>query len=98
MFDSILIIDDSEAIRGQVTKTLESYDLFARYYEAEDGLEGFRKLLSSPVDLVLCDLEMPRIDGFKFLAMMKARPELQGIPVIILAGRENQEMKISGLD
>lgn len=98
MFASILIIDDSETIRAQITKTLESYQLFARCHEAVDGLEGFGKLLSSPVDLVLCDLEMPRIDGFKFLAMMKTRPELQGIPVIILTGRENEEMKISGLD
>lgn len=98
MFASILIIDDSEAIRSQVTKTLESYDLFACYYEAGDGLEGFKKLLSTPVDIVLCDLEMPRIDGFKFLSMMKARPELQGIPVIMLTGRENQEMILSGLD
>jgi diguanylate cyclase (GGDEF)-like protein len=98
MSASILIIDDSEEIRAQITKTLASYDLFARYYEAVDGLEGFRILLSSPVDLILCDLDMPRIDGFKFLDMMKSRPELQGIPVIILTGRENQEMKIAGLD
>lgn len=98
MFDSILIIDGSDANRSQVTRTLESYNLFALYFEAKDGLEGFRKLLSAPVDLVLCDLDMPRIDGFKFLAMMKSRPELQGIPVIILAGRDNQAIKIAGLD
>ena len=98
MYDSILIIDDSEVIRAQIIKTLESYGLFARYDEAENGLEGFKKLLSSPVDIVLCDLGMPRIDGFKFIGMMKSRPELQGIPVVILTGRENQKMIVSGLD
>ena len=98
MFNSVLIIDDSEAIRERIIKTLESFDLFSRYYEAEDGLEGFKKLLSSPVDIILCDLEMPRIDGFKFLSMMKARPELQDVPVIILTGMNDRELKVKGLD
>ena len=98
MFGSVLIIDDSEAIRERIIKTLESFDLFSRYYEAEDGLEGFKKLLSSPVDIILCDLDMPRIDGFKFLSMMKARPEMQDVPVIILTGMNDRELKIKGLD
>lgn len=97
MFDSILIIDDSEVIRSRIIKNLEPCNLFSRYYEAEDGLEGFKKLLTSQVDLVLCDLEMPRIDGFKFLAMMKARPEFQDVPVLILTGMDDRELKIKGL-
>ena len=98
MSNSVLIIDDSDAVRERIIKILESFGLFSRYYEAEDGLEGFKKLLSSPVDIVLCDLEMPRIDGFKFLGMMKARPELQDTPVIMLTGREDRELKIKGLE
>ncbi|HIJ82564.1 MAG TPA: diguanylate cyclase [Desulfuromonadales bacterium] len=95
---SVLIIDDSETVREQIIKTLESYELFSRYYEAIDGLEGFKKLLSSPVDIILCDLEMPRIDGFKFLSMLKARPDLQDVPVIILTGMNDRELKIKGLE
>jgi len=57
MSNSVLIIDDSEAVRERIIKTLESFDLFSRYYEAEDGLEAFKKLLSSPVDVILFDLE-----------------------------------------
>jgi len=98
MLTSVLIIDDSVTVREQIIKTLESYSLFNHYYEAEDGLEGFKKLLSSPVDVILCDLEMPRIDGFKFLSMLKARPELQNIPVIILTGLNDRERKIKGLE
>lgn len=98
MSASVLIIDDSETVREKIIKTLESFDLFSRYYEAEDGLEGFKKLLSSPVDIVLCDLEMPRIDGFKFLGMLKARPELQDLPVIMLTGMNDRETKIKGLE
>jgi diguanylate cyclase (GGDEF)-like protein len=98
MSNSVLIIDDSEAVRERIIKTLESFNLFSRYYEAEDGLEGFKKLLASPVDIILCDLEMPRIDGFKFLGMMKSRPDLQDTPVIMLTGREDRELKIKGLE
>ena len=98
MPDSVLIIDDSVTVREQIIRTLESFSLFSRYYEAEDGLEGFKKLLSAPVDIILCDLEMPRIDGFKFLSMLKSRPDLQDLPVIILTGTNDRERKIRGLE
>ncbi len=98
MADSVLIIDDSEAVREKIIKTLEAQDLFSRFYQAEDGLEGFKKLMASPVDIVLCDLEMPRMDGFKFLGMMRGRPEIADTPVIILTGNEDRELKIKGLD
>ncbi len=98
MSNSVLIIDDSDAVRERIIKTLESFDLFDRYYEAEDGLEGFKKLLSSPVDIILCDLEMPRIDGFKFLGMLKSRPDLQDVPIIILTGMNDRDLKIKGLE
>jgi diguanylate cyclase (GGDEF)-like protein len=98
MSASVLIIDDSATVREQIIRTLDSVELFTCYYEAEDGLEGFKRLLSSPVDIILCDLEMPRMDGFKFLSMLKSRPELQDVPVIILTGRNDQDRKIKGLD
>jgi diguanylate cyclase (GGDEF)-like protein len=98
MSATVLIIDDSVTVREQIIRTLESFNLFTRYFEAEDGLEGFKKLLSPPVDIILCDLEMPRMDGFKFLSMLKGRPDFQDVPVIILTGRNDQERKIKGLE
>lgn len=98
MADSVLIIDDSEAVREKIIKTLESRDLFSRFYQAEDGLDGFKKLLASPVDIILCDLEMPRMDGFKFLGMLKGRPEVSDTPVIILTGNDDRDLKIKGLE
>jgi diguanylate cyclase (GGDEF)-like protein len=94
----VLIIDDSSAIRDRIIKTLKSFDLFSNYYEADDGLAGFKKLLSLPVDIIFCDLEMPRIDGLKFLSMMKSRPDLQDMPVIMLSGRDNRDLKIKSLE
>ena len=98
MSASLLIIDDSALVRERITSTLESFELFSSYHEAEDGLDGFKKLLSDPIDMILCDLEMPRMDGFKFLGMMKSRPELQNIPVIILTGMNDRIQKIKGLE
>lgn len=98
MSNSVLIIDDSQAIREKVISILESRKLFTRFHQAEDGLDGFKKLLVNPVDIIICDLEMPRMDGFKFLVMMKNRPDLCDTPVIILTGNDDRDLKIKGLE
>jgi two-component system cell cycle response regulator len=72
--------------------------LFDHYLEARDGLEGFKSLLDAKPDLVVCDLEMPRMDGFKFLKMVNTRKEFSNIPIIILTGSLNQEVKVKGLE
>ncbi|MDY6847717.1 MAG: diguanylate cyclase [Thermodesulfobacteriota bacterium] len=98
MDNSILIVDDSKVGRQHILEILQQNSLFNRYFEAGDGLEGFKKVVAQPVDVVLCDVDMPGIDGFKFLAMVKTREELRDIPVIMLTGKENREDKIRGLE
>ena len=84
MATSIMIIDDSAKQRELIVQTLKTLSICDQYREAQDGLEGFKSLINAPVDLVISDLEMPNMDGFRFISMMKTRPELQDIPVIIL--------------
>lgn len=98
MESSLLIIDDSKVGRQHILDIFQQTSLFRHYHEAGDGLEGFKKILAQPVDVVLCDVDMPGIDGFKFLAMVKTREELRDIPVIMLTGKENREDKIRGLE
>jgi diguanylate cyclase (GGDEF)-like protein len=98
MGNSILIIDDNRTIRQQLRETLTGTDLFETYHEAGDGIEGFKSLLSEKIDIVLCDLEMPGMDGYKFLRMVASREELMDIPVIMLTSHEDQESKIRGLE
>ncbi|MDX1763462.1 MAG: diguanylate cyclase [bacterium] len=94
---AVLIVDDSEAIRKQIKKTLRSQDgLFGTIYEAEDGIQGFKKLLDVKIDIILCDVVMPQIDGFKLLAMVKNHPELKHIPIIMLTAEGNQDKKNMG--
>ena len=98
MPSSVLIIDDSDKVREQIIRTVMDSALFGSYREARDGLEGFKSMVNSKPDLVICDLEMPRVDGFKFLQMVHTREELQDIPIIILTGSSDQQSKIKGLD
>ncbi|MGD0585285.1 MAG: diguanylate cyclase [Oryzomonas sp.] len=98
MTRSVLIVDDSYTIREQIIVALEGISLFSEYREARDGLEGFKSLIESRVDLVICDLEMPRIDGFRFLQLINSRDDLRGLPIIMLTGRCEQKMKIRGLE
>lgn len=97
----VLIIDDSEPIRRHVVEFLQSMNVFERYFEAGDGISGLKVLIEDypQIDLVLCDLEMPGIDGFKFLDIKhKTKPEFDEIPVIMLTSRGEIEKRIMGLD
>ncbi|MBJ6800720.1 diguanylate cyclase [Geomonas propionica] len=98
MFSCALVIDDSAAIREQVIRTLQDVGLFEQYREAKDGMEGFKTLIDCKADLVICDVEMPRMDGYKFLQLVASRPDLQGLPIIMLTGKMDFNSKIRGLE
>jgi len=61
-------VDDSETLVGHVRRVLSERDPSFRFLTAANGLDGFKALLGNQVDLVLCDLWMPDMDGFKFLS------------------------------
>lgn len=92
-----LIIDDSEAVRNRLRATLEAHEVFDQFVMACDGLDGFRQMRQHAVDLVLCDLDMPGFDGFKFLRMVSGDSKLQHTPVILLTGHEDMGTKVKGL-
>jgi len=95
---AVLIIDDDPKVRTEVKQVLNQANLFDIYHESGDGIDGFKTLLNKDVDIVLCDLMMPGMDGFKFLSMKKARPDFNDIPVIMLTGAEDVKLKIKGLE
>jgi len=98
MMSTILVIDDSKTARQQVIEILQQNSLFKFYFEAADGIEGFKMALNKPIDLIICDVEMPGMDGFKFLHMLGSREELLDTPVIMVTGREEADAKIRGLE
>jgi diguanylate cyclase (GGDEF)-like protein len=98
MSSSVLIIDDSDTVRDLIIRTLREACLFDQYRQARDGIEGIKSLIAAKADVIICDLEMPRMDGFKFLSLVNSRQDLRDIPIIMLTGREDRELKIKGLE
>jgi two-component system, cell cycle response regulator len=98
MSSNILVIDDSSLIREQIIRIVTETALFDNCREATDGLEGYKALLNFKPDLVICDLELPRMGGFKFLQMVNSSEELLDIPIIILTNSLDQDSKRRGLE
>ncbi len=84
----LLIIDDSEPQRAELRRALEQAGLFERIFEAEDGIRGLKLLMSEPVDLVVCDLEMPGLEGDKLIGMSSS-PDRRPVPFLMLTAVED---------
>ncbi len=93
---SILVVDDS-----MTTRTLEKSILEANGYHvrvAVDGVEALTQLHGEIPDLVITDVQMPRLDGFGLLEAMKADSKLAGIPVIVVTSLERREDQARGME
>ena len=77
---------------------LHDADLFKVFLKAENGEKGLALLEENAIDVVLCDLHMPGMNGFELLQKMYDNKDLRDIPVIIITGHEDQKEKIRGLD
>lgn len=98
MATRILIIDDSKRSREQITNALQEAKLFDDYCTATDGLEGFKFLTETKVDLIICELVMPRVDGLQFLQLVNTQPALSNIPAIILTSNDDFNAKLQCLE
>jgi chemosensory pili system protein ChpA (sensor histidine kinase/response regulator) len=81
----VLLVDDSRSVRIQVGRLLRTggFEVVA----APDGAAALERLRAEPFDLVLTDLEMPRLHGYELLEQMRADPRLAGIPTVVLSSR-----------
>ena len=87
---TILVVDDSTTMRQTLTLSLQKAGY--RVLSARDGLEALEKLQQSPtVQLVLCDIEMPNMNGFEFLCQWRQEPQFAKIPVAMLTSRSNDK-------
>ena len=83
----ILFVDDDPIMRefGIVHLSTEK----AKVALASDGLEALQAIAAARPDIVLLDLEMPRMDGFEALAKLRSDPATRELPVIVVTGRED---------
>ena len=95
MESDVLVVDDSAAIRKILQRVLRQTGMAIRtIHEAGDGQEALEILKIQRPDLVLTDINMPKMDGLQFLAAMKASEEWRGIPVVMIT-TEGGETKVA---
>ena len=82
----ILIVDDSITIRAMTKKALAlSISDLGQVYEAENGILALARLAEKKVDLIITDLNMPRMDGLQLIEKIKRQPNLADIPIIVVS-------------
>jgi CheY-like chemotaxis protein len=82
-----LVVDDSISVRRLATRQLQACGFEVE--EAADGLEALHRLRTKSFDLVLTDLEMPRMDGFELLAELGRSPLRATVPVLVASTRSD---------
>jgi two-component system chemotaxis response regulator CheY len=94
MGKAILTVDDSASIRQMVKFTLKAagYEVI----EAVDGEDGLAKARLRPIDLVLTDQNMPRMDGLSLIRSLRNLPNYREVPILVLTTESSEEMKAKG--
>ena len=95
MDSDVLVVDDSAAIRKILTRVLRQTGMaIQNVYEAGDGQDALAMMAQHRVDLVLSDINMPKMDGLQLLAALKASPQWRNIPVVMIT-TEGGETKVA---
>ena len=95
MDSDVLVVDDSAAIRKILTRVLRQTGMAIQtIHEAGDGQDALALMAQHRIDLVLSDINMPKMDGLQLLASLKAAPQWQKIPVVMIT-TEGGETKVA---
>ena len=91
MSKKILIIDDSAVFRKVVSMNLKhaGYEVV----EAIDGIDALEKLVSAKPNLIVCDVNMPNMDGLTFVSKVRADENNRFLPIIMLTTESQEEKK-----
>ena len=81
-----LVIDDSATTRLFYRETLEAAGIAVE--EAINGLDGLEKVMSSPFDFIVVDINMPKMDGLTFLFELRKREEVRALPAIMISTQD----------
>ena len=93
---NVLVIDDSLTVRELERKLLD-----ARGYAVEiavDGMDGWNAVRTGAFDLVITDVDMPRLDGIELTRLIKKDPKLRALPVMIVSYKDREEDRQRGLE
>jgi two-component system chemotaxis response regulator CheY len=88
---SVLVVDDQMTIRALVRNGLQQLG-FREISEAPDGEEALRTLVQRPVNLIISDYNMPKLDGLGLLRAVRSHPPIKSTAFIMLTGRADSEL------
>jgi len=94
---TLLIVDDSALVRKSVVKVVQPSKVFGRVLQAKNGMEALEILLKEDIDLLISDINMPRMDGYKLLTTLRNLEKYKDLPVILLSSQNEPHQKIKGL-
>jgi two-component system chemotaxis response regulator CheY len=86
----ILIVEDSPTMRQLLAFALKRLR-GAEVVEAQDGMDGLRKVTSDEFDLALIDINMPVMDGLKLIHLIRQEPDLARMPIVVITTEGAQE-------
>jgi two-component system, chemotaxis family, sensor histidine kinase and response regulator WspE len=92
----VLVVDDSLTVRELVRKLLESADYLVD--ATVDGADGWNAVRTGHYDLVVTDVDMPRLDGIELLKLIRNDSRLKSLPVMIVSYKDRQEDRSRGLE
>jgi two-component system sensor histidine kinase and response regulator WspE len=92
----VLVVDDSLTIRELERKLLSQHG-----YEVEaavDGMDGWNAARTGSFDLIISDVDMPRMDGIELVRMLRSDPHLRTTPIMIVSYKDREEDRRRGLE
>ena len=90
----ILVVEDSPSMRQLISTSLKASG--HNVEEAEDGVVGVEKSQREVFDLIISDVKMPNKDGLELTAALRAMPEYQYTPIILLTSIDDEKLKEKG--
>jgi len=93
-----LIVDDSSVMRKIVERSLRQAGLdLTKVFEAGNGTEALAVLQENLVDLILCDINMPVMDGIEFIKKLPTVPNARGVPVVMITTEGSESHVVEAL-
>lgn len=91
----VLLVDDSLLMRTMVEELLVEAGF--RVFTAVDGIDAWKKLQNETVQVVVADINMPRLDGLQLTKMVRADEQLRKLPIILISATDTNEDRRRGL-
>lgn len=92
----VMVVDDSLTMRKVTSRVLERHNL--EVTAARDGVEALERLEERVPDLMLLDIEMPRMDGYELATAMKADPRFKNVPIVMITSRTGDKHRQRAFD